>query len=70
MIKVVFPEEGGIAFQFPKPKNKQHAECVERIGDIINGLEDPNPALVLALGIAATNGPKTFDRAARIFNVA
>lgn len=70
MIKLQFPDDGGIAFQFPKPKNKQHAECLDRVGAIIKGLENPDPTLALTLGIAALNGPKTFERAARYFNVA
>jgi len=70
MIKLEFPDCGGMCFQFPKPKNQKQAECFDRLGQMINEMEEVNPSLVVLLGIAASNGPKTFDKALHYFNVA
>ncbi len=70
MIKISFPEDGGFRFQFPKPKNKKQCECFDRIGEIIDAMDEPNPMLVVVLGIAASQSTKTFDKALRYFNVA
>lgn len=69
MIKIKFPEDGGVSFEFPK-KNRQQARCIERLNEIMAGRETCDLAVTLALGIAATNGPKTFNKALRYFNVA
>ncbi|WP_212525941.1 hypothetical protein [Actibacterium sp. MT2.3-13A] len=67
MIKMKFGSEGGVQLQFPKPKNAAQQRCFDRIEEIMEVARDPSPALPVLLGIAAMNGPKTFDRAVSYF---
>lgn len=72
MIAIKFPEnEGdGLRIKLSEKGSKSYVSCVKRFHQIMTErASDIDPAVSLIMAIAVTNGPKTFERVARYFNV-